>query len=115
MAGDQYVSSRRSEQAFRYTDWPSMSYRNRKRPDRIRYWPPSTCTPWSFLIRYRRRRISCRRERGAWLDGGRSVRILSPQRPGLQVYRLALDVVPESKAPRPDTVLAAIDLHDIEG
>jgi hypothetical protein len=23
--GDQYVSSRRNEQAFRYTDWPSIS------------------------------------------------------------------------------------------
>lgn len=30
------MSSRRNEQAFKYTDWPSMSYRNRKRPDHHR-------------------------------------------------------------------------------
>lgn len=42
---------------------------------------------------------------------GRSVAVLSPQRAGLQIDRLAIDVVPESKAPRPDTVLAVIGLH----
>jgi hypothetical protein len=45
---------------------------------------------------------------------GGSIAVLSSQRAGLQIYRLAQDVVAESEAARPDALLAIVGLHALE-